>query len=282
MVILVPMTYYSNDDNSMLAVKYQHGDKQAGLKLLDNFQPLLMKFANLIYYGKYDLTDQHTQEFLKTLISSYDNNKAKNIISLINNMFRAFDYEDIMQELKLIFLELTKRYDPDMATFQTYIKVYWKYELRKHVMQVIHNSPITMPISDFAKCDKNNVWDMFSGLIQNGIKEEFFDYIDDNWVAGYTCSSLFQQLTEEERLILRYRYIEGMTGVEIAEKINKAQPTVYERIRSIKKKLARYRKEKKENIIILDSIRKGKTHQEIGRLIGKHQSTITRRIRKII
>jgi DNA-directed RNA polymerase specialized sigma24 family protein len=106
--------------------------------------------------------------------------------------------------------------------------------------------------------------------------------INKNWVSGNTCNDLFKRLESEERLILKYLYIDGKTGIEISKKLNKPQSTVYDKIQSIKNKLSKFKKEDQEKVVILQALKAGKTHEEIGELIGKHQTTATRKIQKIV
>lgn len=266
-----------------LAIEYQKGFEQSGLELLKRFQPLILKYTNMIYHNWYNVNDKQTDIFFKMITPKKAKNyktKAKHILYFVKKIVNAYEYEDILQDIKCLFLELVEQYNQDLMNFDGYVNLYFKYKIRIYIFDIVKNNPITIPMSD-ANGDLNNT--NICDLIN---KEKYYDSdidetINENWILGLTCSNIFKNLTNEERLILKYYHIDNKTGPEIASLLNKPQSTIYDKLHSIKNKIYRYKQQEKEKNVIIKALKQNKTQEEIAKIIGKHQSTISRKIKQI-
>jgi DNA-binding CsgD family transcriptional regulator len=61
--------------------------------------------------------------------------------------------------------------------------------------------------------------------------------IDEMWVLGTTAAEPFDQLSIQERQLLKWRYVDGERSSEISLKINEHPNTIREHLTKIKNKV---------------------------------------------
>ena len=213
------------ETNSELALKFQEGDKQAGKKLISNFDNLIINIANLIYHKK----DNHTTVInnLRYLISK---NKFNKVINVVSNIYKKFSsYEDIVHDIVIIFIDTALNYRPskikaDDYMFESYINNYIHYNIKKQLIDTVYDVPVnTESIDNYIIYDNDSPENIL------------FNNIDD-WINGDT-NSVFSEISREDRELLKEMYINDYSIKDIADKRSLHQSTIYKRLDNIKNKL---------------------------------------------
>ncbi len=223
-----------------LLKRFQNGDKSAGEELLKKYEGFIAIFASLLYYGNYNHENTGVKKFL-SLLCSENNEKLDNIIKVINEMYSSYDYEDVLQDVQLSFLFTAKIYNEKYTSenvenpFDYFLSFYFPYILKKNTIDKLNNEPLTSFYTGFHRAG--------SELATTTEEAVFDEEINDNWVSGDTCNEEFFLLTEEERRLLKLRYVDEMTLQEIADLEKKAKSTISRKIKRVKKKILKNRKQ---------------------------------------
>ncbi len=119
-------------------------------KLLQAFHGYLMKYVRLLTSGKLDnAIPKDTQQFLSLFIPSgnysYGQRLAefRKVAERLPNMAiqSLMTSDDIYNELAIIFLDLAKKFKPEIGGFTGYIQYHFKYAVKTRLFQV-QNDPI--------------------------------------------------------------------------------------------------------------------------------------------
>ena len=256
----------SNDEMYELVLAFQVGDEKAGLKMMEVFENFLANFIKLLFYGVYDRSNYELRRFisfyvpegflryklLKNQMNSSEFRQVNDIVRGISGMVaRTCQLEDVEQAINLSFLDCLKRYELRESSqggsvpIPNYISYYSLYLFKKATDTYLINQlgRHTFPLID--EKDSNEKTD-YSEAIQHGMAppvgpnlEEFLDRdeFDELWVRGDTARGVFATLTQSERQILKWRYIDGEKASEIANRILEHSNTSRERLTAIKQKL---------------------------------------------
>lgn len=176
---------------------YVNGDSQAAEVLITKFSRYLDKWVRLLTSGRWNPQDSEIHHFLSMLGSVDINSTAQ----LIANKMKAYEKEDVEQEIKLVFLETILRFRN--------IRKYFRYLLQRRVKYLFQDPLVfsyhaSVPFEDSKSVDS----------------AEWVD-IDGAWVEGVTCGIGFDDLSQLERRVIQlnkwYGYsvevVAGMLGV---------------------------------------------------------------------
>ena len=99
-------------------------------ELINAFEGFIIKYANFIKYGRYNPSDTDIQGMMKILSS-----KNCNSITFLKSLFEKWEYNDILNELKCLFIksvtQFTKR---DKGPFFVgYLYQYYKYMIKSWI-----------------------------------------------------------------------------------------------------------------------------------------------------
>ncbi|MFW6015870.1 MAG: sigma-70 family RNA polymerase sigma factor [bacterium] len=224
----------NNLNNTELALKYILGNKDAANILLNRFNNLIIAFADLLYYG--DIIESPTiNNFLDLLTNSNCKNRKESIcknIMIINERYSSFDYQDVLQDIRLAFLNFIMNFDPDKLTkdfeykFESYVLNNFHYIIKKETIDKI----VDIPIYCSGELDIDN----FPGSQE--IENIMFS-INDSWVEGTTCSDVFTNLTKEERKLIRQRFVNEMAVKDIADLNGVTPSAISHKLNKIKEKI---------------------------------------------
>lgn len=263
-----------------LIAKYQDNDKESGEKLLEEFEGFIFTFANLLYYGKYDLSNTGVRNFLNLLTESNENNikEIEKIIKIINEKYSSFDYLDVYHDVQLSFLIALKAFNLSMFNeqehitdpFEYFLSIYFCYILKRNTVDKIINTPLYREYVD--------KWPMDIPKLVAVEKDVFKTEIDNDWVEGRTCSEEFLSLSNDERFLLKQYYVDELTLEEIAKIRDKGTTGIFKNLKKIKNKIKKFKERNEENLYIVSEYKKGKTIKEIGKEINKSYSTVYRRL----
>lgn len=201
--------------------------------------------------------DENIKIYLK--IFSIINNALK----IIKKNYAHIEVEDAAQISKIAFIMMCKNYKQDKPSFHTYISKNFHYYffrvLKTESSDYILNScetSFTNVVEDteyFRKANENFIiseTDIITTLYLKELLNKKYimtsdedvniyedTFLDEKWVAGDTCSSVFLVLTPLERSILSLWYIFNYTDTQIGELLHYARPNINKKKMIAKRKL---------------------------------------------
>jgi len=161
---------------------------------------------------------------------------------------RYGDEEDIRQTISVTFFQCIKRYErKDSAKgpipFSGFLYSYFFYLLKKNVdtFLIYQLGRKTFPLitSDSYDDEDENPQPGFRPEPVEYTLEQFIatDELNEMWVLGEKTIPPFDQLTVQERQLIKWRFVDGKKSSEISEKINEHPNTVREHLSKVKLKL---------------------------------------------
>lgn len=253
--------YYALDEEDMQALieRAKLHDQKAQEQLLEIFHNFLAKYVTLLYYGKYSLSDQDIRRFIGLFVKDGSvryyllrNKLSSSGVQHVNECLRGITYmaqrygteEDVDQTVKMAFLQCVSIYKrKGKIPFSGFLYSYFFYVLKKMVDAFLIDQlgRKTFPLIDNEDALDDSSEEMVQGFAPPPVPsvEELVwaQELDEYWVAGDTATAPFDQLTIQERQLLRWRYVEREKSGEIAERITEHPNTIREHYNRIKKKL---------------------------------------------
>lgn len=159
--------------------------------------------------------------------------------------------EDVRQTVNMTFFQCVQRYEKKGdIPFSAFLYSYFFYLLKKSVDTFLIDQ---LGRKSFALVDPSNSENQQDSETTGGVNVDTLEYafydlifaeeVDEYWVLGETATVPFDQLTVQERQLLKWRYIDKKRSSEIALKITEHPNTVREHISKIKDKLRNIVKE---------------------------------------
>jgi DNA-directed RNA polymerase specialized sigma24 family protein len=254
--------YYSLTEEEIqdLIQRAKRGEGNAQVELLAIFDNFLTKYTNMLYHARYSLKDYDIRRFIalfvkdngvrsflkKNKLNSGGQKHVHEVMRGIQYMVQRYgDWEDIDQTVKMSFLQAIDRYKrKGDVPFSGYLYGYYLFLLKKNVdiFLIDQLGRKTFPlISDE---ESNSDWEEsekppgFTAPPTPSVEELIYaEDIDEYWVAGDTAYAPFDELTMQERQLIKWRYVHGERSSEIANRITEHPNTVREHFNRIRKKL---------------------------------------------
>lgn len=259
--------YYdlTEDEIQELIAKAQAGDSASQLELLKIFKNFMRKYVNLLYYGKYNLSDYDMRWFISIYVTDkrhlipLRHNKlspegkrhVQEVVRGILYMVQRYgDEEDVNQSINAAFLDCLMRYkrrsnDKGAIPFKGYLYRYFLFVLKRYVDMFLIDQigRKTFPLIDDTDLmgEDQDSDDMAVGFmapptdyLENMM---FTEKVDEYWVVGDTAQPPFDALTIQERQLLRWRYVDAYKASDIAFKITEHPNTLREHFTKIRQKL---------------------------------------------
>jgi len=287
---------YSKDYQKVhdLVYDYKNGSTDAANILLESFSKFLSNYVGLIKLGKYNLNYYSIRSFIKLfvedptdrkLLNSYLYNQytsktiAFTTINIIMKVFNESTYEDIKQDLNIIFFSMCKQYKDVRPSFHAYVDKnfhyyayrYWEKTIRDpigrgsslSISTTIKSHKFTedmkLTLADMLEDQQSKVesdyvlnkitvyYDIKSSSIPIAFGEENDDtynnnFLNTNWANGITCSKAFKILTPLERAIVKLWYADNLTDTQIGEKLGICRGSINKRRNIAKTKISEYLK----------------------------------------
>ena len=258
--------YYALEEEEMQRLIYEtkKGIRSSQEEILKVFHNFLTKYISLLYYGKYNLSDYDIRRFISLFIkdpfvrfSLMKNKINNNTMKAVNETMRGIHYmtkrygdeEDIRQTVHMTFFQCIKRYErKDSAKgpipFSGFLYSYFFYLLKKNVDTFLIDQlgRKTFPLLDDEatndESDENYVVGFKADPIEISMEQMLAtNKIDQFWVLGEKTQSPFDELTVQERQLLKWRYVDGKRSSQISQTINEHPNTVREHLVKIKEKI---------------------------------------------
>ena len=230
------------------------GDSQQMERLLEVFENFLAKYINVLYYGKYSLEDQDMRRFvalflkdkslrlftLRNQLNPQSRKAVNDIINGISYMVKRYgDKQDVMHTVQMSFIQCVVRYErKGTIPFSGYIYSYFYYMLKKNIDEYLIDQLglKTFPLiteSD-AEEDGERQPGYYAPVDETDIMALIPDEIDEYWVAGDTSMPPFDRLTQQQRQLIRWRYILVETAGNISDRISEHPKTVRDNFKKIR------------------------------------------------
>lgn len=266
--------YYNLEESEMqdLIAKAKNGNLKAQQELLKVFNNFLTKYVSLLYYSRYNISDYDVRRFIGLFIKDQTTRYAlmknkfnKKALKNVNEVMSGIQYmakrygteEDIRQTVNMTFFQCIKRYErrdseKGPIPFSGFLYSYFFYLLKKNVDTFLIDQlgRKTFPLLS----DESHGEDDGTQVV--GFKAEPFEYtleqiistdvLDEMWVLGEKVIPPFDELTVQERQLIKWRYVDGKKSSEISQKINEHPNTVREHLTKIREKI--------QDIIVRDNM----------------------------
>lgn len=226
----------------------------AAEELLNRFYPLFKKYLILLRSGQIDFNDKEMKLFVasfmdeEALKSALKRPKQKaeyrakiyQKFNFVKETYGSVSEEEILVDLQSIFLEMARRYKQMGKSFCGYLYNSFRYEVSRLIKRFTKN-PINIPykhteFEDYMRFSEEPsvVHDFEDKYYENSV-----GIPDMTWIAGQSCSDLFNVLTPIERkLIIKY-YLEEWNDRQISEEFGIHINTVNQKRRQAISKLAK-------------------------------------------
>ena len=258
------------DEMQELIAKAKSGNNKAQTELLKKFEGFLTKYVSILYHSRYDAGNYDSRKFIALFIKDTGvrqhllRNKlnrqgythVNKCLSDIQFMVERYgDEEDVRQTVEMTFFQCIDKYSrkpskakPDeYVPFSGFLYSYFYYLLKKNVDAFLIDQ---LGLRTFPLIADESPTEDEGGEIQQGYTappepsaEELLgtEDIDEYWVMGDTALAPFDNLTMQDRQLLKWRFVDGEKSSEIALRITEHPNTVREHFNKIRKQI-------KENI----------------------------------
>ena len=244
------MTYQAQFKESAGDLERYNADR-AGTELMERFKPLFKKYVILLTTGQINFRNTEQKQFVRLFMPDRYLQKAlgrKNISrDLCDQILQKFNFliegyghqpeEEIYDDLRVIFFILVKRYKNVGRSFCCYVYNLFKYEVSRFVQRYQRNpANFHYKVTTLDECNKTSNDDY--SAIEDTIYEDEWGLPDATWVHGETCSDLFQNFTDEERLIFSKYYLQDWNDGQIAKLLGMHINTANQKRKAITHKLS--------------------------------------------
>lgn len=231
-----------------LVFKFQNGNEKAGLELIDIYEPFLRKYYKLVKDGLLNFQDKDSRKFVGLFIEDADCRKklVKNRLfsedtttmahlaaGMICHLCQDISQDDIMQELITLFIVLAKRYKKKGKNlfFGGYLYSSYKYELYRRILMLttdplVHRADMNLEYYDESYMNDEEMVLDEPCIYTNEPVMVIDDDLGNSWVRGLTCTEAFEDLSPTERLILKLKYYDNLTDIEISQRMGLHRNTI--------------------------------------------------------
>ena len=212
---------------------------EAGITLLNKFMPLFKKYTTLITTGQINFRNLEQRQFVRLFMPEPNIQKILNkknislemrdIISMKFNFiiegYGQQSEEEIMNDLKMLFLILAKRYKNVGRSFCCYVYNLYRYEVFRHIQKYQRDiANFHYKITTLDKCEES-FFDDYS-YFEEDVCEDNQGLPNQDWIDGAVCSDIFKNLSSQDRFILSKYYLQNWNDKQIAQYLGKHINTI--------------------------------------------------------
>lgn len=256
--------YYSLPEEEMqeLVLRAKSLDQRAQNELLEIFSNFTTKYQSLLYHGKFDLRDYDIRMFIRLFIPDKEirrrvsrnqinwaaRQEVAECVEGIKFMVRRYGTEeDVKHTVQMALLECISIYTyRKNIPFSGFIYNYFGFKLQKYLKSYLMSQ---LGRKTFPLYTDDSVSSSFIGeeeqvkMADMSMELDSMDQamssikIDEYWVLGETCTFPFDQLTIQQRQLIRWKYEDGLKASHIAEKTTEHPNTCRAQIQALKQEL---------------------------------------------
>ncbi len=260
--------YYTIPEEELQAiiVRAKSGDVAAQEQLLVVFDNFLKKYTALLFHKRCDLRDYDIRKFISLFArrgysgaiqrNQIDDKVYKEVNEVLNGLHymvqRYSDIEDVEQTVRLTFMACVSRYERrGPVPFSGFLYNYFFYRLKKNVEEFLISQVgrktfglyTEDAVSSSSPMNDNSDMSQINSSVQRNTiiteAEAFTEAaidIDEFWVGG-GGQYPFNQLTVNQRQLLKWRFIDGLKAPKIAEKTSEHPNTCRSQLHKIREEL---------------------------------------------
>jgi hypothetical protein len=236
----------SDEELDTLVMAYQDGSTDAAEMLVERYDGYFQKFLNVLKF-RFNINDRTERGFVKYFIKSEE--ARENV-----TMFRKSDYirrviystmvdiqvrykmyepDELKNEMVIIFLSMAAKHNFE-APFRLYIAGFFTKKFYKSIktMGVDEERDEMVEVyldedePSIAHHDEYDLNDSPRYFIHPTTPTDF----DENWVNGYDCHEIFEDLSIYERRLLKWYYEwRTLSSKELPEDIFKARKRLFKK-----------------------------------------------------
>jgi len=258
----VSANYYNipEEDLQNIIEKAQAGSIRDQAELLKVFNNFILKYTALLYKSKYDLHDYDVRLFISLFIPDPEvrrrlrrNQINHKTYKSVNETMRGIQYmvnryaeeADVKQTVQMTFLTCVSKYKrKGSIPFSGFIYSYFYFVLKKNVDTFLiyqlgrKSFPLYTDDGVSSAFVDENVshttvipeTESLEDVIMHASHIEF----DEFWVLGETTIFPFDQLTIQQRQLIKWRFVDGLKASQIAIKTTEHPNTCRAQIQEIR------------------------------------------------
>lgn len=260
----VSANYYNIPENELQEIieKAKKGDSKSQSELLKVFNNFISKYISLLLRGKYDLHDYDIRKFISLFVTDHNvrtrlrrNKINHSTYKAVNDTMRGINYMikryceeiDVRQTVQMSFLQCVMRYQrKGSIPFSGFLYSYFYYLLKKNVdaFLVYQLGRKSFPLytddsvsSSFSDSDSDQY--QMNAVPSSPSVEDLLgtEEIDEFWILGETALFPFDQLTIQQRQLIKWRYVDGLKASQIAVKTTEHPNTCRAQIQEIREQI---------------------------------------------
>lgn len=254
--------YYNipEDELQEIIERAKNGSTRDQAKLLQVFSNFVQKYTSLLYRSKYDLHDYDIRLFISLFIPDPEvrrrlrrNQINHKTYKAVNDTMRGIHYminryceeDDVRQTVQMTFMHCVNKYKrKGSIPFSGFIYSYFYFVLKKNVdtFLIYQLGRKSFPLytddgvsSAFADENVSHSTvvpetESLEDIIMGSINVDF----DERWVLGDTAMFPFDELTTQQRQLVKWRFIDGLKASQIALKTTEHPNTCRAQIQEIR------------------------------------------------
>ena len=255
-------TYYNipEDELQEIIERAKLGSMKDQAELLKVFNNFVLKYTSLLFRSKYDLHDYDIRLFISLFIPDPEVRRRlrRNQINhktyrSVNDTMRGIHYminryceeDDVKQTVQMTFLHCVNKYKrKGSIPFSGFLYSYFYFVLKKNVdtfliyqlgrksFPLYTDDGVSSAFTDENMSHTTVVpeTDSLEDVIMGSINVDFDEY----WVLGETTMFPFDQLTVQQRQLVKWRFIDGLKASQIALKTTEHPNTCRAQIQEIR------------------------------------------------
>lgn len=254
--------YYNipEDELQEIIERAKAGSSRDQAKLLQVFNNFVLKYTSLLYRSKYDLHDYDIRLFISLFIPDPEvrrrlrrNQINHKTYKAVNDTMRGIHYmisryceeDDVKQTVQMTFLHCVNKYKrKGSIPFSGFIYSYFYFVLKKNVDTFLiyqlgrKSFPLYTDDGVSSAFTDENIshstiipeTESLEDIIMGSINVDFDEY----WVLGETAMFPFDELTVQQRQLVKWRFIDGLKASQIALKTTEHPNTCRAQIQEIR------------------------------------------------
>jgi len=254
-----------HEDIEELVKDYQQGNELAGEELLRIFGchpneavgKYIGKYYDLLRYGKMDFGNKDLRKFVSLYIGDkelrmkmipfyqYEDTmvEVRKVIQFITERFEIVEDEDLLQDLRLLFLQQAKRWEKKgKIGFCGYLYNSYRFAIYHYYKSLfsdlLHQPKLAFDIETIEQeQDQSSDIEIDEAWF---FEDKYFDEDEElgfNWIHNKTATFPFNRLSAYERTILFLYYEKACTDKVVSGIVGMHEDTVWGHRKKIKAKL---------------------------------------------
>jgi len=195
---------YTPEEIDKLLFKYRNtGNNKYMAEILKAFDGFIYKYVRFLRFGHYKYTDKDIIHLISMLSASI----PEKTVRYINNLFADMEFEDVLSEIRLMFMKSVKKFvkKKNGPYFAGYLYNYFKYDVKAHIKYLSKDA-------------------MYH--VNKSVKDTMKHETQETTAYQNICFSSTNCLTQLEKYILYLCYGKKMNGEQVGNMLGMARSSI--------------------------------------------------------